>query len=189
MKIAMFLIVAALVACSSKKEAKQRADFLAIAEMSDLVTVEYSLSKIVKANDAGPFFKIGSRKILLSINAYAKAGIDLSQITAENTKISGTSIVIKLPKAKIISLNIPLDEVVQEDEEKDFFRDRFSNEEKQNLLTQAEVSIRQTLDSIGILPKAEKNAEQFISNFAKSIGYTNVTFTYGDLPKKDNPRQ
>lgn len=159
--------------------------------MSDLATVEYTLSKVVKASDNGTWFKMGHRKIALSVQAYVKAGIDMGAIKEEQVLIEQDKIIIQLPHARLITLNIPPEEIKEEVESTGFFRDGFNNSEKEELLAQAEQNIRKSVDSLGILKTAEDNAVYFISNFLKRLGFTDVTVTFEDIGqfKKINPKK
>ncbi|MCU0404387.1 MAG: DUF4230 domain-containing protein, partial [Chitinophagaceae bacterium] len=113
----------------------------ALQQMQDLATVEYSLSKVVKASDDQTWYKIGDRKILITCEATVKAGIDFSQIDTRYVSISGKSISIQLPPPKIISISIPPDKIEVAYEEIGFFRNRFSVAEQNTLLQQAEKQI------------------------------------------------
>jgi hypothetical protein len=173
----------ALAACGGKSEKDRKAEIFAFKDMSELATVEYTISKVVKASDNGSWFKMGKRKIVLSVQGYVKAGIDLSQVKEDQVFIEGKKVVIQLPRAKLINLNIPPEEIKEEVEETGFFRDGFKNEEKQDLLQQAENNIRKSVDSMGILKTAEENAQLFIGNFIKRLGYEDVTITFDDIKK------
>jgi Protein of unknown function (DUF4230) len=177
--------------CSRKKTDDRRNDVFALREMSDLATVEYTVSKVVKASDGATWFKVGKRKIALSVQAYIKAGIDLGAIKDEQVIIEKNKIIIQLPRARLISLNIPPEEIREEVEETGFFRDGFTNTEKEDLLTQAEHDIRGRVDSLGVLKTAEDNALFFIGNFVKRLGYTDVTITFDDINrfKKQQPQK
>ncbi len=170
----VLLFAAFLIGCNNKLTQKQRSEIFAFKEMSDMATVEYTMSKVVNANDNKTWYKIGDRKIYMSVMAYAKAGIDLSQVkeTAID-KINGI-INIQIPPAKLISLSLPPEDIKQEFTNVDPLRNAFTNEEKNALLIQAESSIRASLDSIGIIKKAESNAVFFIENFVKRLGYQKV---------------
>jgi hypothetical protein len=122
---------------------------------------------------------------VMSVMAYLKAGIDLEQIKDEDLLIEGKKIVVKLPRAKLISLNLPPEEIKEEDQKTGFFRDGFNNAEKIELLSQAENSIRNSVDSLGILKKAEENAVFFIGKFIKRLGYEDVTITFDPLPRSN----
>lgn len=171
------------ISCSEKSIKEQKQEILSLKEMSDLATAEYTITKVVKANDNKTWFKVGDRKILLSCSGSIKAGIDMSQLKEEGIVIEKKNIVLTLPPAKVINLNIPPENIKLEFQQVDFFRDKFSYAEQNDLMIQAEKQIRHVADSIGIIQSAEQNARIFITGFLKRLGYENVTINF-NLPEK-----
>jgi hypothetical protein len=163
---------------------EQKQEILALKEMSELATAEYTITKVVKANDNQTWFKVGARKILLSCSGSIKAGIDLSQLKEENITIENKTISLHLPPAKVIYLNIPPETVQLEFQKTGFLRDNFSYTEQNELMVQAEKQIRAAADSIGILQSAEKNADVFLKSFLKRLGYTVINIHYNNPVKK-----
>lgn len=180
---AAFLILFIFLSCQQKSVPEQKQEILALKEMSDLATAEYNITKVVKASDDKTWFKIGDRKILLSCSGTIKAGIDLSLLKETDILIEKKNISLTLPPAKVISLNIPPENIQLEYQQVGFWRDKFSNAEQNELMIQAEKQIRQAADSIGIIPNAEKNAKIFITGFLKRLGYQNVQINF-TLPEK-----
>jgi Protein of unknown function (DUF4230) len=173
--------------CGKSASAKQR-EILAIREMSELATAEYIVTKIIKASDDQTWYKAGDRKILMSCRAYIKAGIDLSAISEENIHTDGNNITIQIPHAKIISLNMPPEDIVLEYQDIDLLRSPFKSSERDALAAQAEVQIRNGAEATGILQTAEANAKSFLTDFLQRAGYTGITITTGNTaakPKKD----
>jgi hypothetical protein len=172
-----------------KSPAEQKQSILAIREMSDLVTVEYVVTKIIKANDDKTWYKAGDRKILMSCRASLKAGIDLSAIQADNINLSNKSITLQIPPAKIISLDMPAENIVVEYQDIDLFRSPFKAGERDALAAQAEAQIRSGAEAMGILQTAETNAKQFLNNFLERLGYNDITLLTAGTPianpKKD----
>jgi hypothetical protein len=172
-----------------KSPAEQKQSILAIREMSDLVTVEYVVTKIIKANDDKTWYKAGDRKILMSCRASLKAGIDLSAIQADNINLNKKSITLQIPPAKIISLDMPAENIVVEYQDIDLFRSPFKAGERDALAAQAEAQIRSGAEAMGIVQTAETNAKQFLNNFLERLGYTDITILTADTPianpKKD----
>ena len=153
-------------------------------EMSDLATVEYTVTKIIKAKDDKTWYKIGDRKILMSCEAQIKAGIDMSSISENNFSINGKDVELQLPPPKIISVSIPAETIKVEYEDISFFRDSYKTSERDQLATQAEAQIRNSIDSLGILQQAKVNTSLFVNNFLARLGYENITITYsGTQPK------
>jgi hypothetical protein len=83
-RLAYIAIVAFMfVSCGESIEDKMNKKLSEMSELSELGTVEYTISKIIKAND-NSFYTIGDRKILFSCKATMKAGIDLSNFSSDN---------------------------------------------------------------------------------------------------------
>lgn len=171
------------VSCRSKSLPEQKQDILALKEMNDLATAEYTITKVVKASDNQTWFKLGRRKILISCQASIKAGIDLSGIKETDIEILDKQVTLYLPSARIITLNIPPENIKVEHQDLGFWRDKFSNEEQNGLMIQAEQSIRHAADSLGIIQSAEGNAKAFIGSFLKRLGYEQINIEFGPKPK------
>lgn len=170
--------------CSQKSVPEQKKEILSLKEMSDLATAEYTITKVVKANDNRTWYKVGDRKILLSCTGSIKAGVDLSALTEDAITINDKDITLFIPPAKVISLNIPPEKIKMEFQQVGFWRDKFSFTEQNELLTQAEMQIRSVADSIGVLKVAENNAKVFITGFLTRLGYKNVAINFRPLPLK-----
>lgn len=174
----LFLLgMSAILGCSQKKK-DANAILSAVQQTGKLVTVEYTVSKVVKAADNQTWFKMGDRKILMSCEAILKAGIDLQGINPKNAVIEDTSIRLTLPHAQLFSLSIPPEKIIVHYQQVDFFRDAFTAAEREALLAQAEQQIRTLADSMGILQTAEKNATLYLQKLLQQSGFKKVTITY-----------
>jgi hypothetical protein len=186
-RVYLFLLVLCC-SCGKSNETRQR-EILTIREMSDLVTAEYVVTKIIKASDDKTWYKAGDRKILMSCRASIKAGIDLEAIKEEDIHIDGKNITIQIPPARIISLNMPPENIVVEYQEVDMFRSPFKAGERDALAAQAEAQIRNGAEAMGILQTANAHAKDFITGFLKRTGFTGITITSNNgtmpHPKKD----
>jgi Protein of unknown function (DUF4230) len=167
--------------CGKQASARQR-EILTIREMSELATAEYIVTKIIKASDNKTWYKAGDRKILMSCRAFVKAGIDLSAISENNIQIEGKNITLQIPVSKIISLNMPPEDIKVEYQEIDIFRSPFKAGERDALAAQAEAQIRSGAEVTGILQTADANAKSFLTDFLKRAGYTGITITTATLP-------
>ena len=146
--------------------------------MTDLATVEYTVTKVIKANDNKTWFKIGDRKILMSCEAHIKAGIDMSAINKNSFKIAGKNIEVTLPPPKIISINLPPEGIKTEYEEVSPFRDKFASADRDALAVEAEQQIRASVNAMGILEQAKINTSTFIKNFLEGLGYKNISIKF-----------
>ena len=158
-------------------ETKNKMETLAAA--GELSTAEYTVEKIVKAEDC-KWYTIGDRKILFSCKAYLEGGIDMSKYDASKAVIDevAKTIEITLPKAQLLSLNIPSEEITLKYQKISVTRSNFSAAERNNVLKQGEADIRADINNIGILKDAEANAVLFFTSMLKQLGYEHVTVKF-----------
>ncbi len=171
--ILLFLLVAG---CGKKPDLKEKA--MSIKALEQLATVEYIVTKVIKANDNKTWFKLGERKILMSCKASIVAGIDLSKVNEEQVKVDGKTVYITLPHAELIALSIKPEDVKVEYEGVSPFRSSFTIAEKNDLAAQGERSIRRSVDSLGVLQTAELNANLVVTNFLNKLGFEKVVISY-----------
>ena len=141
--------------------------------MSNLGTIEYSLTKIIQVNDK-QWYAIGPRKILISCKAYVKAGIDFKQIKVLEISDSLKSIKIEIPDAKILIVSIPPNDIKVVNTSIGLFRGKFTNEELNEIHKQAEEDINNKIQDLNILSEAKKNGKLFLQNFLKSLGFEKI---------------
>lgn len=148
----------------------------------ELVTCEYTVSKVVKADDMVPW-KIGERKILFRCNAYLKAGIDMAVYNPAKTVIDPDhhSIILVLPAPKLLSVNMPVEEVRQVYSHVTGLRMEFSAEERTNLLRQGEEAIRLDVPRLGIIRDARENAVVFFESLLRRLGYEDINIYFDAL--------
>jgi hypothetical protein len=176
-KLLVFILLLTGISCARKKT-EPAAVMQLVKETGQLVTAEYTLSKIIKASDDKTWYKVGSRKILIQCEAVVKAGVDLQAITADNIAVTGKSIVLVLPPAQLFSLQLPPDKIQVQYQEVDLLRDPFTAAEREQLLAQAEVQIRQVVDSLGVLKTAETNAALYLQRLLRYAGYEQVHISF-----------
>lgn len=145
---------------------------LTLKETGQLVTVEYTLGKVIRASDDKTWYKIGDRKIIINCEASLKAGISLQNISKDNFKMQGDSMLVTLPHAQIFSLNIPPNRIQVAYEDIGSLRSAFSAAEREQLVAQAQPQILSLADSLGILQTAEQNATVFMQHLFEEAGYT-----------------
>jgi hypothetical protein len=177
MKQLLLFLLATLVftGCNDNRIARQNA-VLGIKQMGELVTTEYTITKIIRASDNTTWYKLGDRKILMSCRAHLKAGIDLTAFKESDFMATPPRISIRMPPAKLISLHIAPEDIRVEYQEIGFFRSEFKTGERDALAAQAETQIRNSIDSLGILRTANVQAEAFIRSFLERLGYTDIAF-------------
>lgn len=164
------------VSCQNQQERLNQV--LSIREMGELATTEYSITKIVKANDNKSWYKIGDRKILISVDAIIKAGVDLQAIKVGDITIDGKKISLVLPPPKLISIQIPPDKIRVAYEEVGVLRTRYDNSERDALLAQAETQIKAAVTETGILSTTEINTRLVMTAFLKKLGYEDISVQF-----------
>lgn len=147
---------------------------------AELGTVEYSVKKIIKADDSMDWYTIGDRKILFSCKATLKAGVKLDNFNSENVVINeeNKSAVVTLPHAELLSMNMSPDDIKLEYQNVGVFRSGFSAKERNSLLEQGEVNIKGSVEELGIIRDAEKQATDFMVNLLTQLGFQSVTVKF-----------
>ena len=164
--LAVFLTATGCRGRAAVEDTVQR-EIEAITAMKQLSLVEYRVSKIIKADDDGAWYKIGDRKILLSCTAYLKAGIDLAAFGPDDVDIdwTGKRVTVTIPHATLLSLDMPPSH-------------SFSAEDRNALLRQGEKQIRSSVPSLGILEKADENARRFFESVFQKMGFETVEVVF-----------
>lgn len=150
-----------------------------LSSAGELSTTEYTISKIVKANDCD-WYTVGDRKILFNCNAYLEAGIDMKEYDASKTVVDEDkkSITLALPKAKLLSMNMPYEETKLAYEKVDVIRASFTAEDRNELLKQGEADIREGLEGYGMLEDAEQNARTFFTAMLSQMGFKQINIKF-----------
>ncbi|MES2777671.1 MAG: DUF4230 domain-containing protein [Bacteroidota bacterium] len=182
-KIISFGMALLLASCGGKRLPSPAETMATLQELQELATVEYTITKVVKANDNQTWYKFGDRKILITAEATVKGGIDLSALTEKNIIVDGKKISIQLPQPKILSVNLPPQNIKVAFQDVDLFRSQFTSGERDALLAQAEQQIRNSGNELGILEQAKTNTQLFFSNFLIQLGFEEVKLSYDKLPE------
>lgn len=151
------------------------------AATAELGTVEYTVSKIIKA-DHDVFYKFGDRKILFSSHSTMKAGVDLSKFCADSVTVDKKSktITIRLPKAEVLSFHMPAENIKMEWSRTGMLRSDFTAQERNELLKQAEEAIVADAGNLGILKDAEENARMLFEALLAGSGYKKVNVLFAN---------
>lgn len=174
MRITYLIILLSFLSCSDTSE-YEKANVYEIRDIGELSTSEYTIGKIVKLDDSDyTWNRWGERKILINTKAIVKAGIDLSKIKDGDIEVDKDEITITLPPAELTSFNMDPKYTHTEMESVSGFRDHFTQEEKNEFLKQGEEAIRKELPNTGIYQDAQKNAEEFIVEFYKQLGFKKI---------------
>lgn len=190
MKFSVYIALAILLfGCESTPQPE--AQVYDIREIGTLSTTEYTVNKVVKLDDQHGLWEIwekwddirswtkfGDRKILISCRAKIKAGVDLKKIRKEDIHVNGNTIAIVLPAAEVTEFTMEPKHIKTEVESVSWFRDHFTQKEKNDFLKQGEKAIRRDLENSGIYSNAEYEAEVFITDFYKRQGFEKVIVSF-----------
>ena len=159
---------------------KMNAKMAELEQTAELGSVEYVVKKVVKATDEGKWYQYGDRKILFGCTAYLKAGVDLGNFTNENVIIDEEqgSIIVTLPHAKLLSINMPPSETKLVYEQVPTFRGNFTAAESNGLLKQGEEEILSQVEDLGILADSEKNVKDFFKAMLTQMGFKVITIKF-----------
>ena len=160
--------------CSKDAENETKIDVFEIRNVGLLSTSEYTIGEVIELKDDSEWYKFGDRNILISCKAKIKAGIDLAKIEANDIVIKRNSLTITLPFPTIISFDMDPNLIKTEMEDINGFRKSFTQEEKNQILALGEKSIKEKILETSILSSAKQNAEIFIQNFYKELGYKEI---------------
>jgi len=148
---------------------------VALQQMNRLATVEYVFSKIIEARDELTWYKIGDRKILISVKATVKAGIDLSGLTVDDLAANGKSIEVSLPEPSIFQINIKPEDIRIPYQETGFFRDKFEATEVNSILKVGEQQILEAAQKTDIIQQATTSAQRQVEILLRQLGYEQIT--------------
>lgn len=189
MKKTILFAIVLLFVCSSCRQnevrilslqEKMNAKVSELTEMNELGTVEYKVTKVVKASDDAKWYQFGDRKILFQCTAYLKAGVNLNKFDPSKVKVNEKekSVVVVLPKAELLSFNMPPESARMVYEKVAITRFDFSAQERNLLLQQGEKEIRDNVPTMGILQDAEKNAAAFFRSLLSQMGFESITIKF-----------
>ena len=172
--------------CTNEQEKKLDEAMEKTIACSELGTVEYTITKLIKAND-NAFYKLGDRKIIFSCRTTMKAGIDLKEFTKENAKITdgGKSVTITLPQPKVLSFNMAAEDIKLEYSKISGLRTDFNTDERNDLLKQGEKAILDDAENLGIYDDAKKNATDFFKAMLAHCGFENINVCFEEAVDKN----
>ncbi len=150
-----------------------------IQQLSELVTVKYSVQKVIGLEEQKiPF---GKESLLLLVQADVLGGVDLSQLTpADVTVAAEKSVTIRLPAAQILHIATNEQQTKVWDRQKTWWTPwvPFNPALDQQARQLAQESIQAAALQMGILSEAQTNAEKVIRNFLTAVGVESISFEH-----------
>lgn len=183
LKLLLLITISVLLlpSCGRKNHAKELEDQIKTmgGASAELGSVEYTISKII-AVDHDVFYKIGERKVLFSSLSTMKAGVDLSTFCADSVSIDNKKgiIDIRLPKAKVLALSMPFENIKMEYSKVVGLRSEFSVEERSEILKQGQEAIMNDAEKIGILKDAEDNVRTIFESLLAGADFKEINITF-----------
>jgi hypothetical protein len=184
-KLTFIFFVSILLSGCNEENKLPEVEVYEIRNIGELSTTEYTVGKIIKLDDkADEWYKYGDRKILINCKAKVKAGVDLSLIKEGDITVSGTTITITIPPTEITSFSMDSKHIHTEMESVSGFRDAFTHLEKNKFLKQGEAAIREEILHTDIIKDGRLNAEAFLTDFYKQMGFEKVIIKQGEHDDK-----
>jgi hypothetical protein len=148
-----------------------------VQNLSQLVTVKYVVEKVVLLEDVSKWYELslGESSVLLVAHGIVKAGVDLKELKPGDLEVSGKTVKIKLPPARIADCYLD-DQLTQVIERKTGLLRRFDKDLEQNARKQAVQDISIAARNDGILKDANERAKIELTALFQQMGYEEVKF-------------
>lgn len=147
-----------------------------IQQLSELITVRYSLQKVIGLEEQKiPF---GAESLLLLVRAEVLAGVDLAQLSERDVMITGMLVQLKLPPPRILRVYVDDKHTRVWDRRKTWWTPwvGFNPELDQKARRIALEDVQAAALEMGILREAETNARRAIERLLTLLGFTDVRF-------------
>ena len=148
-----------------------------IQRLSELVTVKYSIQKVVGLKEEKVPF--GSEQVLLMVQADVLGGVDLAALSTNDVQIEANNVITaKLPPPKIMHVYVDEKQTRVWDRSKTWWTPwvPFNPELEQKARLAALEAAQAAAVEMGILSNAQQNAQKTIREFLYAIGVESVRF-------------
>jgi len=146
-----------------------------VQSLSQLVTVKYVIEKVVVLDDVKWMTGLGENRVLMVAHGVVKAGLDLSQVTPADIRVSAKKVVIKLPPAQITDAYLDEKQTRVVERTTGLLRS-FDKDLEQTARQNAVDDIRRAARDGGILKEADERARLQLTNLFKQLGFEEVQF-------------
>ncbi len=148
-----------------------------IQELSELVTVRYSIQKVVGLEEEKVPF--GSEKILLMVQGDVLGGVDLSLLSTNDVQVTADGVVTaRLPQPKVMHVYVDEKQTRVWDRSKTWWTpwEPYDPELEQKARLAALEAIQAAALQMGILSNAQDNAENTVRKLLRAGGVESVRF-------------
>jgi hypothetical protein len=150
--------------------------------LSELVTIQYTLEKVVVLEDVKWSEWLGTSRVLMVAHGVVKAGVDLGKVDARDIFISAKKISLVLPPAKITDAYLD-DKQTQVVERTTGLLRTFDKDLEQSARAQALADIERAARHSGILKESEEKARLQLANLFHQLGFETVEFRGAPPPR------
>ena len=155
-----------------------------IQRLSELVTVKYSIQKVIGLKEEKVPF--GSEQVLLMVQADVLGGVNLAALSAADVQVAANNaITVRLPPAKVMHVSVDENQTRVWDRTKTWWTPwvAYDPELEQKARLAALEAAQAAALEMGILSNAQENAEKTIRGFLQTVGVESVRF---DRPERGN---
>lgn len=147
-----------------------------VQSLARLETIQYSVEKIITAEvNQGVLGPLFGDRLLFVAHGYVIAGVDLAEISAEDMRLEGDTLVVTLPDAEVFVATLNNDKSYIYDRNTGILR-KSDPELETSARRVAEQEILNGAIEDGILEQAQLNAEIFLERLFNTLGYMRVVF-------------
>jgi hypothetical protein len=148
-----------------------------IQRLSELVTVKYSIQKVVGLKEEKVPF--GSEQVLLMVQADVLGGVDLAALSTNDVQIGANNVIaVKLPPPKVMHVYVDEKQTRVWDRSKTWWTPwvPYNPELEQKARLAALEAVQAAALEMGILSNAQENAEKTVREFLQTAGMDSVRF-------------
>jgi len=148
-----------------------------IQQLSELVTVRYSIQKVIGLKEEKVPF--GSEQVLLMVQADVLGGVDLATLNTNDVQIGADNVITaRLPSPRVMHVYVDEKQTRVWDRSKTWWTPwaPYDPELEQKARLAALEAVQATALEMGILSNAQKNAEKTVRGFLRTMGVKSVRF-------------
>ncbi|MGO8675635.1 MAG: DUF4230 domain-containing protein [Limisphaerales bacterium] len=144
--------------------------------LSELVTVQYVIEKVVVVEDVKWIAGLGENRVLMIAHGVVKAGLDLSRLRPGDLQVSEKRVIINLPPPEITESFLDETQTRVVERSTGFLRS-FDKNLEQTARQNALQDIRHAALTGGILKDADSRARSQLTNLFRQLGFEQVEFS------------
>jgi hypothetical protein len=147
-------------------------------------TLELYLNKIIYAKKEKELFRwigLGTATHVARSSATLKLGIDANKISADDVKVTGNKIVVKLPPIEVVDfVYAPVDFDVREDLTKNWWLVKIKLKDLEGIYRDSEAQIRQMLPYDQLEKMGQKRTAFFVRKYLEKAGFSEIYLSFRD---------